>query len=197
MIPSERAPLPGSREACAFVLLSLFAVVVLTPIIYMGLYPSLGPPVAYTLPVFLALCGIVVFQFARAGDAAPPLVLTIVGLAYIIGGATFDIVVTLVHSPDLALEGNPIAAAYLIAAIPCFLSSSSARWRRHTTFSFSVYFGFPSCDIARSSSPPFVAKSHPCYLSKRQLEEPTSPGASGCCHCSHPNYRALITYFGF
>lgn len=62
---------------------------------------------AYSLPLsglltFGLLCG-----FVRQGNTELPRTITVCGSLFIIGGALTDITVTVIHSPDLAMEGNP------------------------------------------------------------------------------------------
>ena len=47
------------------------------------------------------LCG-----FIRQGNTQLPSMITVCGGLFIIGGALTDIAVTVIHSPDLAMEGN-------------------------------------------------------------------------------------------
>jgi hypothetical protein len=70
---------------------------------------------AYLQPAFSLVSLILLNRFARQGTVRPPRLLTACGLALIVGGAMFDIVVTVIHSPGLEEEANPYVRALLDA----------------------------------------------------------------------------------
>ena len=67
----------------------------------------------YFLP--LPIFGLVLrsVQFFRAGAAPVPVPAFATGCAFLLGGIAFDMVATGVHTPDLAIEANPLARALL------------------------------------------------------------------------------------
>jgi hypothetical protein len=68
---------------------------------------------AYLQPAFSLVLLILLNRFARQGKVTPPRLLTACGLALIVGGAMFDIAVTVIHSPGLENEANPYVRALL------------------------------------------------------------------------------------
>ena len=61
---------------------------------------------AYSLPVLGVVTLALLCGFIRQGNTQLPSVITFCGGLFIIGGALTDIAVTVIHSPDLAMEGN-------------------------------------------------------------------------------------------
>jgi hypothetical protein len=112
--PAENlaAAIPGNREARSLLLIAAAAVLALC-LAHAKLVPArtavLGsvPLAALVLTVPLAL------SLAREGTATTPRVAAGLGIAFIVGGAVFDMTATVMHSPDLRFEGNPIARALL------------------------------------------------------------------------------------
>jgi hypothetical protein len=110
----DATPIPGNREARSLLLVSsLAACAVILVVFPFGLFPGLTVPAAYALPVLLTLCLVLAVGLARAGTAGAPAAATLLGIAFILGGPTFDIVATVIHTPDLKLEANPIARTLL------------------------------------------------------------------------------------
>lgn len=70
-------------------------------------------PTVYALPVLAILFLIAVVRMARLGTGRASRRAVLPGVLFVVGGATFDIVATVIHSPDLELEGNPVARALL------------------------------------------------------------------------------------
>jgi hypothetical protein len=70
-------------------------------------------PAAYALPPLLAVCLILAVRLARLGTASIPAFALMLGAAWVMGGAALDITATLIHTPDLRREANPIARALL------------------------------------------------------------------------------------
>lgn len=62
---------------------------------------------AYSLPALGLVLLVLLDRLASQGETRLPKLVTWCGAAFIVGGAICDIVVTVVCSPDLALEGNP------------------------------------------------------------------------------------------
>jgi hypothetical protein len=114
-------PPPGKREALAFVLLVLTAGLAVGCVLFFDRLAHLRVGLAYAILPILAAALPIAVGLARAGPAAPPPIATAIGLAFIVGGAAFDILATLIHTPDLKLEANPIARALLDSAHPMWL----------------------------------------------------------------------------
>ncbi len=108
-----RPTLPGVRVAGAFLLLSLTAVTALVPVFYLGMAPALVVPMTYAIPFLLIPCVALSAALVWAGRGEAPPAGVAAGVAYFVGGALFDIAATLIHSPDLEYEGNPVARALL------------------------------------------------------------------------------------
>lgn len=70
-------------------------------------------PTAYLLPLFAAAALILLNRVARQGVSDLPIPTAVMGLAFIVGGAAFDLTTTITHSPDLSLEGNPYVRVLL------------------------------------------------------------------------------------
>lgn len=77
--------------------------------------PELGwqIPVAYLTPIILLPSLIVGVKLARMGTASAPVSIMMLGVLYIVSGPVFDIAATLIHSPNLDNEANPIARVLL------------------------------------------------------------------------------------
>ena len=61
---------------------------------------------AYSLPILGVVTLALLCGFIRQGNTQLPSMITVCGGLFIIGGALTDIAVTVIHSPDLAMEGN-------------------------------------------------------------------------------------------
>jgi hypothetical protein len=112
-MPESPTVLPGLRYARAFYFLLI--AVVFVPVLTF-LIPALSPVAeasTYVLPAGLALIAVVVYRLMMAGIAPIPVFAFITGAVFIAGGAGFDIFATLLHSPDLSRESNPIARLLL------------------------------------------------------------------------------------
>lgn len=68
---------------------------------------------AYLLPLFAAATVWLLDQVSRQGVAFQSRIAATSGVLFILCGAGFDLCVTLFHSPDLAMEGNPYIRALL------------------------------------------------------------------------------------
>ena len=62
---------------------------------------------AYLLPAFGLLALVLLDRLVHQGKTQLPRGITLCGGAFIVGGAVLDMAVTVAHSPDLELEGNP------------------------------------------------------------------------------------------
>jgi len=80
--------------------------------------PSLLIPVAMAIPFALCLAVFWIAGLLRSGTAQLPPLISITGVAFIIGGGLFDITATVIHSPTLVAEANPIARAFLDSGYP-------------------------------------------------------------------------------
>jgi hypothetical protein len=101
------ASLPGQAQATALLVLMVpMAAVVL--LVFLSALPDPALlAIIYPVPLFLVAVLVLALVLARKGTAPVPPVLAWIGVAYIVGGAAFDILATLIHTPDLADEGNP------------------------------------------------------------------------------------------
>jgi len=68
---------------------------------------------AYSLPAISLLALILLDRLVSQGETGLPRGVSWCGAAFIVGGAMFDIAVTVGHSPDLAMEGNPYVRVLL------------------------------------------------------------------------------------
>jgi hypothetical protein len=68
---------------------------------------------AYGAPFGLAIALLLAANLVRSGISPLPLAAFLPGVVYILAGAFLDITVTIVFTPDLRLEGNPVARALL------------------------------------------------------------------------------------
>ncbi|HNE06588.1 MAG TPA: hypothetical protein PLT08_18810 [Anaerolineales bacterium] len=76
-------------------------------------FPSLQLPFILLIPLIL-IAGIAqMFVIYRQSQSELPLIPFTIGVIFIIGGAVFDMVVTVIVSSDLKLEANPIARLLL------------------------------------------------------------------------------------
>jgi len=75
-------------------------------------------PAAYVLVGGLFLEIFLIYEFSRRGRGPVPIFLLITGWAYVLGGIGLDVGMTLVKTPDLALESNLVARAFLDSGYP-------------------------------------------------------------------------------
>ena len=68
---------------------------------------------AYSLPAIGLLALVLLDRLVSQGETRLPRAVSWCGAAFIVGGAIVDIAVTVAHSPDLALEGNPYVRVLL------------------------------------------------------------------------------------
>lgn len=111
----EQRTLPHVNRFVVFLLLAGFA---LLCVFFMSRLADLRVPAAYLVP----LLGCVALWFAvaiyRSAVESLPVGLFFLGLIVVAGGAAFDVFATLVHSPTLKRESNPIARALLDSGHP-------------------------------------------------------------------------------
>jgi hypothetical protein len=80
---------------------------------YTGFLLEMQIPLVYFIPVFLiGNIGLMVVLYCQVNENLP-LTPFLVGAFSIIGGAAFDMIATVVKSPDLILEANPEARSLL------------------------------------------------------------------------------------
>lgn len=68
---------------------------------------------AYSLPAIGLLVLVLLDRLVSQGETGLPRAVSITGAVFIVGGAILDIAVTVAHSPDLSLEGNPYVRVLL------------------------------------------------------------------------------------
>lgn len=68
---------------------------------------------AYSLPAFGLLVLVTLDRLANQGATRLPRAVSWCGASFIVGGAIADIAVTVAHSPDLSMEGNPYVRVLL------------------------------------------------------------------------------------
>jgi hypothetical protein len=101
----------------AYVLQLLIAMLIggygIIAIIRLPVFEALRIPTMYLVPFLLVYLIVLLCLIAARGPDKPSLPLLILGIFLIFGGAAFDMVATIVHSPDLSLEGNEFARALI------------------------------------------------------------------------------------
>jgi hypothetical protein len=109
---SVRLHLPTVKRAARLMLAYAGAMWVLSTIfLHADREVALG--IAYVLPVAVFVAVILAIKLARSGPANLPLPLFVSGVVFILGGAFLDIGITLIRTPDLSLEQNPVARLFL------------------------------------------------------------------------------------
>ena len=73
---------------------------------------------AYSLPALGLIALILLDRLVNQGKTGLPWGITVCGGLFIVGGAILDIAVTVAHSPDLELEGNPYVRILLDSQHP-------------------------------------------------------------------------------
>lgn len=68
---------------------------------------------AYSLPIIGLLALLLLDRLVSQGETRLPAAVSWGGGAFIVGGAILDIAVTVAHSPDLSMEGNPYVRVLL------------------------------------------------------------------------------------
>src|SRR5262249_30249816 len=113
--PPSAAPGPDAKTAWlarGVVVLAGLGLALVVPFRPLGI-PSWQVPAAYLFAVPLAGLLVCMTLLLRTGRDRAPLPVLLPGLALVAGGTGFDLVATVVHSPDLAQESNPVARALL------------------------------------------------------------------------------------
>lgn len=67
----------------------------------------------YALPIFGGTTLLLLRQLERQGSARIPALPACLGLIFIVGGAMFDLLITISYSPDLSREANPYVRTLL------------------------------------------------------------------------------------
>jgi len=122
---------PGNAEVKRLPIVWAIALFWCSAVFYLDRLSMLRIPTIYGLPAYLGLALILGLCLARKGTSDVPVVWTVAGLGFIIGGAVFDMAATVVHSPALERETNPVARALLdsghqIRFIYCYSIASQA-----------------------------------------------------------------------
>jgi hypothetical protein len=89
------------------------AILALAAVIGHALRPAAAVLVAYGLPLACGVCLGLVIRLARQGSAPAPPFAVLLGVTLILGAAGFDMAATLLHTPDLSGEDNPVARVLL------------------------------------------------------------------------------------
>lgn len=100
---------PGNREVKC-ILAGAIVAAGLCGFILWSTHPT--PPVLaiiYILPVIPAVLLTFALRLLRCGIEPIHYGIAIAGAVFIVGGAAFDMVATVIHSPDLRMEGNVVA----------------------------------------------------------------------------------------
>src|SRR5262245_51655387 len=104
---------PGNAAARLTVCLTLLLGCGLLVTFYVEQLRDLRVGAAYAVPALLLLVVLSAGRLAGLGWSPVPRLLVLAGVVFAAGGAAFDVVATVKHSPDLELEQNPIARALL------------------------------------------------------------------------------------
>jgi len=94
-------------------LIGLFSAIWTTAVFYYDVPANTAVPTAYALPLILVVSLYCALRLALKGGMTAPWLLTMLGVFYVVGGGAFDITATIIHSPDLQREANPIARTLL------------------------------------------------------------------------------------
>jgi hypothetical protein len=113
VVSNSESPQPGTNTARAILSVFFLQLLALVAILWPAPQPRLAVWAAYALPFALAVCLILAIRFARQGSASAPSLAAWLGVTLICGTATFDMAATLIHSPDLRREGNPVVRVLL------------------------------------------------------------------------------------
>lgn len=92
---------------------SLIIGLVLALIFGLPAFQRLRIPFLYVLPATLLYCTVLAFIIARNGQHKSRTIPLLVGVVLISGGTIFDMLATVIKSPDLNLEGNVFARLLL------------------------------------------------------------------------------------
>ncbi len=108
MSDSDDTPPPGNTEAKLQLLIFLVAAGWILVVFLLNRLPFAVIPTAYAVPVILAPSLFLAIRLAHKGTARIPATLGTIGILYIAGGGTFDMVATVIHTPRLRNESNLI-----------------------------------------------------------------------------------------
>jgi hypothetical protein len=113
MTSTQATALPGNSEAKALIL--LFPAAMLWGILVFSLdrFPAAVIPTAYAVPFLLVVCLFFAVSLFRRGTSTVSLPFLLIGWLFIVGGVLLDVTATLIHTPDLANEGNVLARTLL------------------------------------------------------------------------------------
>jgi hypothetical protein len=106
----EKAANPYAKQ---FLMAGTLASIVVLIAYYTPAFQPIRMPLAYCLPLSLTYGLVLGFHLYRTARDPLPIVPFLIGVGFVIGGAAFDGLATLIKSPTLAREGNPIARALL------------------------------------------------------------------------------------
>lgn len=107
---TEKAANPYAKQ---FLIIGVTASTLALMVYYIPALQVLRLPLAYILPFALAYGIFLAVHLYRTGPDPLPSVPFIIGFIFAVGGAMFDGIATLIKTPSLACEGNPIAKALL------------------------------------------------------------------------------------
>lgn len=93
-------------------------VAALAIVFYTSLLPVLRVPLAFLIPIALIYGLWLALNLYHLGNADLPIVPFLVGTVFVAGGAALDGIATLIKTPTLAQEANPIARALLDSGQP-------------------------------------------------------------------------------
>jgi hypothetical protein len=114
MTPATSANrLPGSRAGAALVILGLAFVVCELTVLYLPAARSGAIPTVYATPLVLIMGLLLSVRILSYGTQTLPIGAFVAGCGFVVGGAAFDVIATIIHTSDLAQETNPIARVLL------------------------------------------------------------------------------------
>jgi hypothetical protein len=112
--PIEVEANPYARRVLLIALIAISAV----GLIYLvPLFSPLRLPAVLVLAVPLIMLLMPSVALLRLGDSPAPLIPTALGLLVVAGGPVFDMLITVIKTPDLAMEANPVARVMLDAGL--------------------------------------------------------------------------------
>jgi hypothetical protein len=104
---------PGNGIARALIGLLLLLGVGMIVFLHVDLPLRSAILLVYIIPFALVVCAGLALQMHRAGSAPVPAPAVWMAAVFVAGGVGFDILATLLHSPDLSLEANQVARLLL------------------------------------------------------------------------------------
>ena len=106
---NARPAVPGARDAAALLYLLVGYGGALGAVLFLRALSPARLPLVYAVPLALTAGLAFARRLFRAGTTPVARGAGLIGAAFIVFGAGFDITATLIHSPDLSDEQNPIA----------------------------------------------------------------------------------------